>query len=267
MTGSNPEPEELRKPYTLDQPVRRDFLRWGSLAALASAFSANLCAPWSAGAARPQQTEKGKRIVKAQIGNSIRIPNCSGDVWTTTWADDDDLYCATDDTTGFNKACNSNLGVQRITGGPPPNIHGETINAMSEFGKEGELKEDVACWKASGLTCVDGALYLAVSRHYYDGVGDKGSDSAHHFWVQETWDASIVKSTDHGKTWSEAPKLGHAMFKGRLFSNPFFVQYGRDGNGDRDGAADYVYAISNDGTWNNGNWMTLGRVSRAHRPT
>ena len=25
---------------------------------------------------------------------------------------------------------------------------------------------------------------------------------------------------------------------------------------------EYVYAVSNEGTWNNGNWMTLGRVSR-----
>jgi hypothetical protein len=200
--------------------------------------------------------------VKAQIGNSIRIPNCSGDVWTTTWADDDNLYSATDDTTGFNNACDSNLAVQRITAGPPPNVQGETVNAMREFGKGGELKEDKASWKASGLICVDGVLYLAVSRHYYDGVGDTSSDSAHHFWIQETWDASIVKSTDHGKTWSAAPKLGHAMFSGRVFSNPFFIQYGKDGKGIKDGAAEYVYAVSNDGTWNNGNWMTLGRVSR-----
>jgi hypothetical protein len=52
------------------------------------------------------------------------------------------------------------------------------------------------------------------------------------------------------------------MFRGRVFSNPFFIQYGKDGKGTKDGAAEYVYAISNDGTWNNGNWMTLGRVSR-----
>lgn len=210
----------------------------------------------------PQQFAKMTRIVKAQIGSSIRIANCSGDVWTTTWADDDNLYCATDDTTGFNNACNSNLAVLRVTGGPPPNVQGETASAMREFGKGGELKEDKASWKASGLISVDGALYLGVSRHYYDGVGDTSSDSAHHFWIQETWDASIVKSTDHGKTWSEAPKLGHAMFPGRVFSNPFFVQYGKDGAGSKHAADTYVYAVSNDGTWNNGNWMTLGRVSK-----
>jgi hypothetical protein len=244
-----------------DQSARREFLRRGSLAALAGALSGSFLAAPKATAA-PQQAAKKMRIAKAQIGEGIRIPNCGGDVWTTTWADDDNLYSATDDTSGFNNACNSNLAVQRITGGPPPSVQGETVSAMSEFGKGGELKEDRASWKASGLTCVDGVLYLGVSRHYYDGVGDISSDSAHHFWIQETWDASIVKSTDHGKTWSEAPKLGHAMFPGRVFSNPFFVQYGKDGKGSKDNSDDYVYAVSNDGTWNNGNWMTLGRVSK-----
>ena len=244
-----------------DQLGRREFLRWSSLAGLACAAPRSLIGAPIAAAARPE-SEKKKRIVKAQIGNSVRIPNCSGDVWTTTWADDNNLYSVTDDTTGFNKACDSNLAVQRVTGGPPPNLQGETVNAMREFGKGGELKTDNASWKASGLTCVDGVLYLAVSRHYYDGVGDMSSDSAHHFWVQETWDASIIKSTDHGKTWTEAAKLNHAMFPGRVFSNPFFVQYGKDGKASKHGADQYVYAVSNDGTWNNGNWMTLGRVSR-----
>ena len=244
-----------------ERPARREFLRWGSLAALAYTTSGGFSAT-PLPAAASQQAGNKNRIVKAQIGNSIRIPNCSGDVWTTTWADDDNLYSATDDTTGFDNACDSNLAVQRITAGSPPNVQGETVNAMREFGKGGELKEDKASWKASGLICVDGVLYLAVSRHYYDGVGDTSSDSAHHFWIQETWDASIVKSTDHGKTWSAAPKLGHAMFPGRVFSNPFFIQYGKDGKGTKDGAAEYVYAVSNDGTWNNGNWMALGRVSR-----
>jgi len=47
--------------------------------------------------------------------------------------------------------------VERITGGPPPKIDGVTVKPMSEFGKAGEIKEDGAFWRASGLTCVDGA--------------------------------------------------------------------------------------------------------------
>jgi hypothetical protein len=254
--------ETSRNQDGLAQPARREFLERSTIGTVVWATAGVLRAvPLSA---EPPASPAGKktRIVNAHIGDGIRLPNCSGDVWTTTWADDDHLYSVTDDTTGFNKACNSNLAVQRITGGPPPNIQGDTVNPMAEFGKAAELKEDGASWKASGLTCVDGVLYLAASRHYYDGVGDTSTDSAHHFWIQETWDSGIVKSIDHGKTWSEAPRLGKGMFPGRVFSNPFFVQYGKDGKGDKNGANQYVYAVSNDGTWNNGNWMTLGRVSR-----
>jgi hypothetical protein len=241
-----------------DNTTRRQFLQRGTAGILGSAVAGEFIAT-PAAANTPTQSENNQRIQEAKIGQAIRIPNCSGDVWTTTWGDDDNLYSVSDDTTGFNKACNSNLAVQRISGGPPQ-VVGVTVNPMKEFGKAGEQStQDGASWKASGLICVNGVLYLAVSRHRYDGVGDKGSDSAHHFWVQETWDASIVKSADHGLSWSAAPELGRSMFPGRVFSNPFFVQYGKDGRGKKDGSDRFVYAISNDGTWNNGNWMTLGR--------
>jgi hypothetical protein len=56
------------------------------------------------------------------------------------------------------------------------------------------------------------------------------------------------------------------MFPGRLFANPYFVQYGKDGRGTKDGADRFVYAISNDGCWNNGSFMIMGRVPRERLP-
>lgn len=244
----------------LSKMTRRDFNKSATLGVTSLALSAGPVVRNAIGA----KDRMGIGLT-ATIGKSIRFPNTFADLWTTTWADDDNLYSATDDTTGFNKDCYSNLAVQRITGGPPPNVQGKTVNAMREFGKMGEFKEDNAVWKASGLTCVDGTLYLGVSRHYGYGAIHKKPIPTHQFWIQQTWDASIIKSTDHGETWSPAPKLDHAMFPGRIFSNPFFVQYGKDGQGPMDAAHEYdeyVYAVSNDGTWNNGNWMTLGRVSK-----
>jgi len=129
---------------------------------------------------------------------------------------------------------------------------------MSQFGAFAEVNpEDGASWKASGLAAIDGVLYLTASRHHYP---DERKPVDH--FIQETWDASIVKSKDHGKTWSAAPVLGKAMFPGRLFSNPYFVQYGKDGRGKKDGAGEYLYATSSDGVWNNGSGMTVGRVRR-----
>jgi hypothetical protein len=235
------------------QWVRRDFLAAGSLTVLSGTVSKPLSGAAALLLSRP--ATQG-RLLRAQIGEAIRYPGCTGDVWTTTWADDDNLYSVTDDTTGFDHACNSNLALQKIMGGPPPHIHGVTVNPMSSFGKAGALEEDGASWKASGLTCVDGALYLSVSRHKYANA------RGYSYWIQETWDSSLIKSTDHAKTWSAMPQLNHAMFPGRIFSNPFYVQYGKNGEGSKDGADTYVYAVSNDGAWNNGNWMTMGRVRR-----
>jgi hypothetical protein len=203
--------------------------------------------------------------LKLHLGQSIPLANCAGDLWSTTWADDDNLYAASDDTSGFKNVCSSNLAINRISGSGPPDLQGFTINCMAAYGRASETrKEDGGMWKACGLTCVDGILYLSVSRQLTCATEPRGVWQGRFspFWIQETWDSSIVKSTDHGRTWSPAPKLGQAMFPGRSFGTPFFVQYGKDGNGQRDEADAYVYALSNDGTWNNGNWMILGRVAR-----
>jgi hypothetical protein len=211
------------------------------------------------------ETKRSTRILTARLGHAVRLPNCSGDTWTATWADDDNLYSTSDDTSGFNKACNSNLAVNQISGDTPPELRGLTINCMAEFGTgSATLAEDGGMWKACGLTCVDGILYMSVSRQLTCPTEPYGvwQGRSSPFWIQETWDASIIKSTDHGKTWSTRPRLNHAMFPGRIFSTPFFVQYGKDGQGTVDGAAEFVYAVSNDGAWNNGNWMTMGRVRR-----
>jgi len=221
------------------------------------------------GSAQANTPKPNSGIIKASLGDAILVPDSVGDTWSAAWADDDELYASSDDTTGFNGACQSNLAISRLTGDAPAALRGATVNCMKEFGGESEIRrEDGGMWKACRLTCVDGVLYMAVSRHlvcptepapvptgYWEGRYSP-------FWIQEAWDASIIKSSDHGKTWSAGPRLGHAMFPGRGFSTPFFVQYGKDGRGTKDDADQFVYAVSNDGAWNNGNWMVLGRVPR-----
>jgi hypothetical protein len=163
------------------------------------------------------------------------------------------VYAASDDTTGIDKRANSNLALNRFKGQMPPHLEGITTNAMRQFGGWGELrKEDGAMWKACGLASIDGVLYMTVSRHLNPDYPP---------WIQQTWDASIIKSTNHGQTWTpgSAPELNKSMFPGRIFSTPFFVSYGRNGEGAPDR---YIYAVSNDGSWNNGNYMVLGRVRR-----
>jgi hypothetical protein len=205
-------------------------------------------------------------IRSARLGTPIKAAGSGGDTWIAAWADDDNLYVTSDDTSGFDNACGksgSNLAVNRISGAMPPQLRGETVNCMKVYGRGSETKDDGGMWKACGITCVDGVLYMGVSRQLTCPTEPKLTWQGRYspFPIQETWDSSIISSPDHGRTWSSAPELGHSMFPGRTFSTPFFVQYGKDGK-EQDESDSYVYAVSNDGAWNNGNWMTLGRVPR-----
>ena len=195
-----------------------------------------------------------RRIAEARIGAPTRLKSSHGDLWSATWADDGELYVASDDSFGFDRAADSNLVVNRVSGDRPPDLTGVTVNPMWEYGKQTEYLEDDGMWKATGIASVDGSLYLGVSRHSHP-LGNA-------FFVQETWDASIIRSDDHGQTWTQIPSLERPMFRGHAFSTPFFVQYGRDGAADVDEADRFVYAVSSDGAWNHGNTMTLGRVAR-----
>jgi len=115
-------------------------------------------------------------------------------------------------------------------------------------------------WKTSGIFSVDDMLYLVVEQQNYQ-------DWAHLF-RQTSRNATILKSTDHGKTWSGsvADSIAHPMFPGTRFGTPAFIQYGRGGAGGVDGGETYAYAISNDGSFDNGDSMVLGRVRRSHLP-
>lgn len=194
-------------------------------------------------------------IARAELGQAVRIePHADGDLWSTTWAADSAVYAAADDSRGVSGSCDSNLAVFRIDGDEPAAMQAVLVNCMEDYGKLASLGDDGACWKANGLICLDGVLYLAVSRHYYYYVSPE--------WIQTAWDASVIMSRDFGRTWSRKPELGRSMFPGHTFGAPFFVQYGRDGAAGVDEADVYVYAVSSNGVWNNGSSMTLGRVRR-----
>ncbi|MGA2617865.1 MAG: hypothetical protein ABSF26_09655 [Thermoguttaceae bacterium] len=177
------------------------------------------------------------------LGNEFRDRN-GGDVWSTTWATDDNLYSVADDTQGWN------LSVFKIEGMPPG--HKVTrVNAMQEYFPAG----DGPWWKGAGLACIGGVLYLGI---YSQSNPSRLSSSKVSFNADHS---SIIKSADYGKTWSGSAKdhLARPMFPKKEFPTPFFVQYGKDYAGAMD---EYVYLCSNDGGWNNWNRMMLARVLR-----
>ena len=62
-----------------------------------------------------------------------------------------------------------------------------------------------------------------MARHKY------GEDSGDPHRRQTAQNASIIKSTDHGRTWSRpvGENYQHPIFPGRRFATPYFVEYGR----------------------------------------
>lgn len=201
----------------------------------------------------------------------------NGDTAFNTWAADGNVYATSDDTTGFSGRCNSNVAVNELAGGDPSTLTSPYTNCMTSYGSAGSPGNynDGATWKTDGVISVDGTLYVVTARQV-DGYGGYPAG------YQASTDASIVKSADNGRTWSNgfgtsgdpngaAPPpspSGHgaeAMFPGQSFSTPVFVNYGQDDNpaDTADGGDQYVYAISTNGWAYDGSYDILGRVPRS----
>jgi hypothetical protein len=245
--------------------------------ARALAFSATR--PAQAGAvAASQMPVRAENITAGSFGVPQTYPSSGGgDTWFNTWADDGNIYATSDDTSAFDKECSSNFAVNELTGNDPSQLTSPYANCMTSYGKPGSQGSynDGATWKTDGVISVDGTLYVAVARQV-DGYG------GYPVGYQASTDASIIKSTDHGRTWSNgfgttndpngaAPppspsgKGAEAMFPGSSFGTPVFINYGQDDNpaSTADGGDRYVYAMSNDGWAYDGNYEMLGRVLRS----
>jgi hypothetical protein len=188
----------------------------------------------------------------------IPVGDNQGDTWAPTWANDGHIYSPSNDTAGFHSAAKANIAFNRIDGEDPLHLGGKTINPMPQYGKEAEKGPDGCTWKSSGCACIDGVLYWVVARHHY------GDDSGDPHRRQTAQNASIIKSVDYGRTWTRSAELNyHApMFPGRRFATPYFVEFGRNGAAPAN-VGEYVYALSNNGFWDCGDDMIVGRVRRS----
>jgi hypothetical protein len=183
----------------------------------------------------------------------------NGDTWDPFWADDDNLYAFNCDGRGFGTQ-SRNLAFNQLHGDSPHTLSGRIVNSMDEYGAAGKKEADNATWKACGQECIDSTFYAFVSRNVY------GSDSKDPLLRQTAFNASLIKSTDKGLTWTRpaADNYKSPMWPGTRFGSPFFIHYGKNGGRvSQDGALQYVYAVSPNGFWNDGDDFILGRVERA----
>ncbi len=163
-------------------------------------------------------------------------PASDGDLWPSAWANDDILYSANGDGKGFNLNSEwSDIVFNKISGNPEnENISGERIASGNELG---QIWNDPAFFnrKPTGLTAVDGTLYMAVQDLVREGPNI----------FNEVPSATIVKSDNKGKTWQW--DRNKPMFTNHNFTTIFFLDYGKGGeNNVFDG---YVYAYGMDNNW------------------
>ena len=195
----------------------------------------------------------GFPLVKAAAANADSTPiisvvpdlfhlqkwhDSNGDTADPFWADDDNLYHFTCDGRGFGKQA-MNLCFNKLTGTDLLHLKGELVNAMDEYGKANATESDGATWKVCGQECIDGIFYTFVVRNIY---GNKSKDQ---LMRQTSFNASLIKSADRGRTWTRSAKENYEspMWPGKRFGAPCFIHYGKNGGSvTRDKADEFVYA-------------------------
>jgi hypothetical protein len=200
--------------------------------------------------------------VRLDLARIYKWDNSNGDTWDPFWADDDQLYAFNCDGRGFGTQ-QRNLAFHRLAGDSPHRLIGSLVNSMDAYGAANKKEADGATWKALGQECIDGTFYAFVSRHTY------GNESHDPLLRQTAVNSSLIKSTDRGLTWTRpaAENYQSPMWPGPRFGAPYFIHYGRNGGAaTRDAADRYVYALSNNGFWNNGDDYILARIERKRLP-
>jgi len=96
----------------------------------------------------------------AQIANSV------GDEWAPTWADDGNLYTGNDDGSSFGGIGVRSVAFGKLVGDDPNNLNGATVSDLGEHGSE-PARPDKGNWKTMNSYCVDGVLYMFVTRCLY----------------------------------------------------------------------------------------------------
>ncbi len=197
-----------------------------------------------------------------ELAHLQKWDDMQGDTADPFWADDDCLYHFTCDGRGFGKQPR-NLCFNKLTGPDLLHLRGELVNSMDEYGKANDTGPDGATWKACGQECIDGVFYAFVARNVY---GDKSKDP---LMRQTSFNVSLIKSHDHGRTWARPAQANYdaPMWPGTRFGGPSFIHYGRNGGQVAcDRADQFVYVVSNNGFWNGGDDFILARVRRADLP-
>lgn len=247
-----------------------------------NAFGSNSATGQSATVSLPLSTP----ITGVSLGSISRFNtvssshNMDGDTYYNCHSSNGFTYLTVDDTHGFDQnggGVGSNMQLAEFTAEFP--FVGVTVNFLSGFGGLGSTNGiDSRSPKDAGLFCMANDLIMFSGRQLNNGGAGPPA------FTQTA--GTVMWSPDHGVTWNNYQNPATFTTTGALLSptttsmfaqspstwgSATFVMYcGDDGTfgylstcNRQDNANAFIYAIANDGYWNNGNSLYLARVPRA----
>lgn len=190
-----------------------------------------------------------------------------------TWGADGDLYVVDDDGRNFGNPWNF-AHLLRVSGVPPAH----KVEEISRF--PGLTRPSPAKVRyVSGALAVDKRLYVAAYDYNYSFPGNErwritdinGNDPIRKDAATMLLDAvsaqagvvAIMFSDDGGKTWNGLPDAKTPYFLGPKFGGLAFVGFGPGYTNVPKELGDFVYAVSNDESWESGHNVFMARVPRA----
>ncbi|MCS6846116.1 MAG: DUF4185 domain-containing protein [Anaerolineae bacterium] len=200
-----------------------------------------------------------------------KYPGTGSDMHWWTWADDDAIYCVDDDGANFGSPFNF-ANLLRVTGIPP----NHTVELVSQFPGLKRYSIDKLRY-VDGALAVGSRLYVAAYDYNFSDPGKEVFEirGIREMPIREPHDgyfinamsihggvAALMYSDDYGQTWHNIPDADTPYFLGPKFAGLAFVGFGPGYTGVPDWLGDYVYAISNDENWENGNHVFLARVPK-----
>lgn len=179
------------------------------------------------------------------------------DTWGPTWADDGNIYTASDDTpNGWQGGGSSSNIMFSELSGYTSSLTGTLVNAMSQFGTETQTGcNGSGSFKTGGLLSDAGVLYLNVNCQ-----GTTGAQT----------DGQLIKSSNHGTTWTPLPPSTAQNYASPMWTGPgkagwWPLQYGQDAAcGGEDGCSTYTYWYATDNLRDESSHLYLARVSHAN---
>ena len=215
-----------------------------------------------------------------------KYPGTGSDMHWWAWGIDDAIYVLDDDGKNFGGPINY-AHVLKITG-TPPNHKVETVTDFMEIPFRKMMPKDKMLSRyVDGIIAVDSFLYVSIYDYdwnlprnmtYFDSIrprlefydcfpGVKDSTMLSNMHFSSTYSknygiAGIIKSTDFGKTWTNVPDASTPRFLGPKFAGLTFLNFGPGYSNVADGLSPYVYAMSNDGSWETGDHVFMARVHK-----